>query len=216
MKPRSQFVRWSIAGTLLLLLTGFALRQYLLSYELRMLSQASQQVMADVQSILRLSTAYADEENLDPDQLLALIGYNYRLTMTAQPALAYVYIQSPWGLRLTHYIRPGLDFSRVTLEEIQAPLIHDRRFLGIARFGINMNELRTSARMKRNQLSQILTAAVIGTLLLAVGSVTLITIFARRRQRAAQTRAREQHLAEVGTLVSGLAHEIRNPLGPIK
>jgi signal transduction histidine kinase len=87
--------------------------------------------------------------------------------------------------------------------------------LGILHIGISQSELEQRISVLRREL--IRQAAFIGLVtLIALLCAALVLRWLWRRTQRAELRAREQErLAYLGTLASGLAHEIRNPLNSL-
>lgn len=97
------------------------------------------------------------------------------------------------------------------LEEVEVP-IGD---FGVLVLGVSRDELLTRiARLRRDLIQQASAIGILTLLLLAVAFVAVWVLF--RRGRVLEEQAREgERLAYIGTLASGLAHEIRNPLNAL-
>jgi signal transduction histidine kinase len=87
--------------------------------------------------------------------------------------------------------------------------------LGMLRVGVSRGELESRVAVLRREL--VTTAALVGvvTLMLLVLVTTLLWWLWRRSRRLAEQAAEAESLAVIGTLASGLAHEIRNPLNAL-
>lgn len=86
---------------------------------------------------------------------------------------------------------------------------------GMIRIGIDQGDLQRRIGALRGEL--IGQAATLGaiTAALLIGSFLLVTILLRRSQRLEEQAAESERMAYIGTLASGLAHEIRNPLNSV-
>lgn len=86
---------------------------------------------------------------------------------------------------------------------------------GVIRIGIDQGDLQRRIGALRGEL--IGQAATLGaiTAALLVASFLLVTILLRRSQRLEEQAAESERMAYIGTLASGLAHEIRNPLNSV-
>lgn len=86
---------------------------------------------------------------------------------------------------------------------------------GIIRIGISERDLQARiGRLRGDLLGQIATLGAVTTALL-VAAFLLISALLRRGQRLEEQAAEAERMAYVGTLASGLAHEIRNPLNSL-
>jgi signal transduction histidine kinase len=86
---------------------------------------------------------------------------------------------------------------------------------GVIRIGISERDLQARiGRLRGDLLGQIATLGAVTTALL-VAAFLLISALLRRGQRLEEQAAEAERLAYVGTLASGLAHEIRNPLNSL-
>jgi signal transduction histidine kinase len=115
-------------------------------------------------------------------------------------------------------VRP---FERQTTFPIEAPIesLYDLSLpigeLGFLRIGISQGELQRSIETLRYELVQ-KTALVAGLTFVVLLFAYLIIWRLWRRGQRLQEQAREaERLAYIGTLASGLAHEIRNPLNSL-
>ncbi len=216
---RRRLLRWSlqIAGALLIALGAhFALERYFEHLTVQEWERAREDLLEVAYLTLSVSRQHAEQAGLDFDQELALIQYNARLAMVSQPALIYLYVQSLTGRRLASYIRPAGEPTARFLEEFSLPLIQGGHAIAVARFGYDRRILREQAMAAaRKSQTRIL---LLGAALLGLSALFALAthLFNRRRARRREQEMRREHLAELGGLASGLAHEIRNPLGPIK
>ncbi len=86
---------------------------------------------------------------------------------------------------------------------------------GLLRIGISEEDLQARiAELRHDLISQTATLGVVTTLLLT-GAFLLIWALAHRSQRLEEQAAEAERMAYIGTLASGLAHEIRNPLNSL-
>ncbi len=87
--------------------------------------------------------------------------------------------------------------------------------VGMLRIGISRGELSNRAETLRRELvTQAATVALV-TLLLLVAATSLVWWLWRRGIRLEEQAADAESMATIGTLASGLAHEIRNPLNAL-
>jgi signal transduction histidine kinase len=86
---------------------------------------------------------------------------------------------------------------------------------GTLRIGIDSEDLqRRIGTLRGDLIRQAVTlGAITGALLVA--SFLLVTSLLRRSQRLEEKAAESERMAYIGTLASGLAHEIRNPLNSV-
>lgn len=101
--------------------------------------------------------------------------------------------------------------STYEVEDISVP-IGD---MGVLEIGLSPIELSERVEVLRKELIQ--QTALIGasSLLLLVGSFAAIWWLLRRARRLELQAAEAERMAYIGTLASGLAHEIRNPLNSL-
>jgi signal transduction histidine kinase len=101
--------------------------------------------------------------------------------------------------------------SAMSIPNIQVP-IGD---LGSLQIGISAGELENRVEVLRGEL--IRQAALVGaaSLALLAGAYTAVWMLLRRARRLELQAAEAERMAYVGTLASGLAHEIRSPLNSL-
>ena len=86
---------------------------------------------------------------------------------------------------------------------------------GLLRIGISEEDLQARiVELRHDLIGQTATLGVVTTLLLT-GAFLLIWVLMRRSQRLEEQAAEAERMAYIGTLASGLAHEIRNPLNSL-
>ncbi|HUF77564.1 MAG TPA: ATP-binding protein [Thermoanaerobaculia bacterium] len=86
---------------------------------------------------------------------------------------------------------------------------------GVLRIGLSERDLQQRiGELRRDLIGQTATLGAV-TLALLLGAFLLIAALLRRGQRLEEQAAEAERLAYVGTLASGLAHEIRNPLNSL-
>lgn len=97
------------------------------------------------------------------------------------------------------------------LEDIEVPISD----LGSIQIGISPEELDQRVSVLRGEL--VAQTSVVGllTMLLLVGGSVAFWLLFRRARRLEEQAAEAERMAYVGTLASGLAHEIRNPLNSL-
>lgn len=86
---------------------------------------------------------------------------------------------------------------------------------GMIRIGISEQDLQERIGELRRDLLGMATTLGVVTAGLLVGAILLISILLRRGQRLEEQAAESERMAYIGTLASGLAHEIRNPLNSL-
>ncbi len=111
------------------------------------------------------------------------------------------------------------NFSTGELPAVMAPAIEDMELpigdLGTLVVGLSEEELsKRTEGLRRDLIRQATLIGVLTLLLLAAAYVAIWKLFLRTRQLEGQAQEAER-LAYVGTLASGLAHEIRNPLNSL-
>ncbi len=105
----------------------------------------------------------------------------------------------------------GLSPLAQTLEEVEVP-IGD---FGTLVIGVSRDELQTRiARLRRDLIQQASAIGILTLMLLIVAFIAIWVLFRRGRDLEEQAREAER-MAYIGTLASGLAHEIRNPLNAL-
>jgi signal transduction histidine kinase len=86
---------------------------------------------------------------------------------------------------------------------------------GTLRIGISQRDLQERiGELRRDLLGQAATLGAV-TAVLLVAAFLLISALLRRGQRLEEQAAEAERMAYIGTLASGLAHEIRNPLNSV-
>ncbi|MDH3525757.1 MAG: ATP-binding protein [Acidobacteriota bacterium] len=87
--------------------------------------------------------------------------------------------------------------------------------IGMLRIGVSRGELESRVGVLRREL--VAKAALVGvaTLLLVIAVTAVLWWLWRRARRLEEQAAEAERMAVIGTLASGLAHEIRNPLNAL-
>jgi len=116
-------------------------------------------------------------------------------------------------------VRPGGDVvqeTRETTSELEVPDIEVAiGDLGTLVIGVSPEALgRRIAVLRRHLMRQTAAVGLVTLLLLAAAYVVIHRLYHRSRRLEAQA-AEAERLAYLGTLASGLAHEIRNPLNSL-
>jgi signal transduction histidine kinase len=101
--------------------------------------------------------------------------------------------------------------SAMTLPKIQVK-IGD---LGSLQIGISPDELARRVAVLRGELIRQATLVGVASLALLAGAYTAVWMLLRRARRLELQAAEAERMAYVGTLASGLAHEIRSPLNSL-
>ena len=105
----------------------------------------------------------------------------------------------------------GKVLSAEDLEEVEIPIGE----FGTLVIGITRDELQERLAVLRRDLLRQSGAIGVLTMLLLAAAITAVWLLVRRG-RALEEQAREaERMAYIGTLASGLAHEIRNPLNAL-
>jgi signal transduction histidine kinase len=101
--------------------------------------------------------------------------------------------------------------STYEVPDIQVP-IGD---MGLLQIGISGGELSKRIEVLRRDLIQQTAFVAVLTIVLLLSAYTAVWLLLRRSQRLELQAAEAERLAYIGTLASGLAHEIRNPLNSL-
>ncbi len=105
----------------------------------------------------------------------------------------------------------GLSPSLDSLQEVEVPIGE----FGTLVVGVSRDQLQSRiATLRRDLIRQASAIGILTMLLLTAAFTTIWLLF--RRGRALEEQAQEaERMAYIGTLASGLAHEIRNPLNAL-
>lgn len=98
-----------------------------------------------------------------------------------------------------------------TIEDIQVPIAD----LGSIQIGISPEELDQRVSVLRRELVAQTSVVGLVTMLLLMGGSLAFWLLFRRSRRLEEQAAEAERMAYIGTLASGLAHEIRNPLNSL-
>ncbi len=98
-----------------------------------------------------------------------------------------------------------------TMEEIEVPIAD----LGSIQIGISPEELDQRVSILRRELVAQTSVVGLVTLLLLIGGSLAFWLLFRRARRLEEQAVEAERMAYIGTLASGLAHEIRNPLNSL-
>jgi signal transduction histidine kinase len=101
--------------------------------------------------------------------------------------------------------------SAVSVPNIQVP-IGD---LGSLQIGISAGELSKRVEVLRGELIRQATLVGVASLVLLAGAYTAVWMLLRRARRLELQAVEAERMAYIGTLASGLAHEIRSPLNSL-
>ena len=108
-------------------------------------------------------------------------------------------------------VERGQGPDSLELKEVEVP-IGD---LGSIIIGLNEKELQKSIEVLRRDLARQTSWIGLLTLTLLVAAFVAIWMLMRRGRRLEEQAVEAERLAYIGTLASGLAHEIRNPLNSL-
>lgn len=98
-----------------------------------------------------------------------------------------------------------------TVEDIEVPIAD----LGSIQIGISPEELDQRVSVLRRELVAQTSVVGLVTLLLLIGGSLAFWLLFRRARRLEEQAVEAERMAYIGTLASGLAHEIRNPLNSL-
>jgi len=101
--------------------------------------------------------------------------------------------------------------SREATYDIEVPIGE----VGMLRIGVSRGELESRAGVLRRELMNQAALVGVATLLVLLLTTTLLWWSWRRSRRLEEAHAEAESMAVIGTLASGLAHEIRNPLNAL-
>jgi signal transduction histidine kinase len=101
--------------------------------------------------------------------------------------------------------------SAMSIPNIEVP-IGD---LGSLQIGISAGELSKRVEVLRGELIRQATLVGVASLALLAGAYTAVWMLLRRARRLELQAAEAERMAYIGTLASGLAHEIRSPLNSL-
>lgn len=87
--------------------------------------------------------------------------------------------------------------------------------IGMLRIGVSRGELENRADVLRRELVTKAAAVALVTLAVMIAATALLWWLWRRSRRLEEQAAEAERMAVIGTLASGLAHEIRNPLNAL-
>jgi signal transduction histidine kinase len=87
--------------------------------------------------------------------------------------------------------------------------------LGSLQIGISAGELSKRAEVLRGELIRQATLIGMASMVLLLGAYTAVWLLLRRARRLELQAAEAERMAYIGTLASGLAHEIRSPLNSL-
>jgi len=137
--------------------------------------------------------------------------------MRAEPVPGSPVIAPPVGSpELQRHLRPPRVETKVTestfsVPDIQVP-IGD---YGLLQIGISADELGKRIELLRSELIRQTTLVGVFSMVLLLSAFAAVWLLLKRAQRLELQAAEAERLAYVGTLASGLAHEIRNPLNSL-
>ncbi len=138
-----------------------------------------------------------------------------RLVLRADSEVSF-YAQDPRPLTPSPELPPAPALERRSVErqtsyEVEVPIGE----LGILQIGISRGELESRIEVLRGELVARIAVTGLVTLVLLALAYLLVGLLWRRGRRLAVQAQEAERLAYVGTVASGLAHEIRNPLNAL-
>ncbi|MBI1289678.1 hypothetical protein GC173_00345 [bacterium] len=103
-------------------------------------------------------------------------------------------------------------FSADNLIPVTIPLRRNGVEVGVFQLGVSRQLALNRIEILGAQITSSLTLMVLVTFAILILTMALVYIAFMRQMNFAQRTAESEHLADLGALASGLAHEIRNPL----
>jgi signal transduction histidine kinase len=138
-----------------------------------------------------------------------------RLVLRADSEVTF-YVRDPAELPSSPELQAAPTIERRSVErqsryQVEVPIGE----LGVLQVGVSRGELESRIEvLRRELLAKIIVAGCVTLVLLGMAYLWIGHLWRRGRVLAAQAQEAER-LAYVGTLASGLAHEIRNPLNAL-
>jgi signal transduction histidine kinase len=176
-----------------------------------------QETQTYIDSILRKRDFVRTVEIRDRNGVLVYQGWN-KASLPAGPPFAApspeLPGQHPAELPSTQPRIEKKTFERssaIAIPNIQVP-IGD---LGSLQIGISPGELSKRVEVLRGELIRQATLVGVASLVLLAGAYTAVWMLLRRARRLELQAAEAERMAYIGTLASGLAHEIRSPLNSL-
>ncbi len=157
-----------------------------------------------IDSVLTQREVVQDVEVFDRDGTLVFRG-------RAEGTFPLAPTPSIDGVREVPPVVEQTSTQREATFDVQVPIGE----IGMLRIGISRGELESRAAVLRRDLVQQATIVAIVTLLVLIGGTALSWWLWRRSRRFEAQAAEAEGMATIGTLASGLAHEIRNPLNSL-
>lgn len=173
---------------------------------------AERETQTYIDSILRQRDIVRQVEIRDKNGVLVLKSVNQAIVQTPGPDEPALVPGTPELPGLPKEEKHTAEWTATyDVPDVQVP-IGD---LGLLQIGISAPELAKRIEVLRRELIQ--QAAVIGGLsvLLLISAYAAVWLLMRRAQRLEVQAAEAERMAYIGTLASGLAHEIRNPLNSL-
>ncbi len=171
-----------------------------------------QETQTYIDSILRQRDFVRTVEIRDRNGLLVYETKSHAVVPVGPPAIAGRTLEVPAPpsaprVETKHFEQA----SATTIPSVQVP-IGD---LGSLQIGLSAGELEKRVAVLRGEL--IRQSALVGaaSMVLLVGAYTAVLLLLRRARRLEAQAAEAERMAYIGTLASGLAHEIRSPLNSL-
>ena len=175
---------------------------------------SEQETLSYIDSILEQRDVVHTLEIRDRDGLLVYRSYT-EVTIPSEPGGGLpAFRESEVPTQLEQ--RTSQSESSFTLEgspfDIEVPIGE----LGFVHVGISPGQLQQKIAVLRSELVRMVGVIGAVTLALLLAAYLAIWLLYRRGQRLEEQAAEAERMAYIGTLASGLAHEIRNPLNSLR
>jgi len=174
---------------------------------------SEQETLSYFDSILQQRDVVKTLEIRDRDGLLVYRSYT-ETSIPAQPGEVRTFRESEIPAQFES--RSSQNESAFKLDQspfdIEVPISE----LGFVHIGISQGQLQQRIEILRGDLLRLV--AAIGAMTLALLSAAYLAVWFlyRRGRRLEEQAAEAERMAYIGTLASGLAHEIRNPLNSLR
>ena len=175
---------------------------------------SEQETRAYIDSILQQRDVVKTLEIRDKDGLLVYRGIS-EVTIPAEPGRALSFRESELPTQPPSFETKERE-DTFTFEgspyDIEVPIGE----MGIVRVGISQGQLQQRVEVLRGDLIRMVRFTGAVTLAVLLAAFMAVWYLYRRGQRLEKQAAEAERMAYIGTLASGLAHEIRNPLNSLR